>query len=53
MDDFRHSSDSVASGNDQWLYDWWIHPHPPGDRHRRGADPDYPRSEAVLGVGIV
>lgn len=52
MDHFRYSSDFVASGNDQWLRDWRIHPYSLSDRHRRGANPNHPGAKTLVVVSI-
>ncbi len=48
MDYFRGTFDFMAFGHDQWLCDRWIHTYPAGDRHCRGADQDYPRTNTLV-----
>ena len=52
LDHFCYSFDFVVVGIGQWLHDWRIHSCPPGDRHRRGLDPDHPGPKTIVVILI-
>jgi len=53
VDHMCHSLNFVAAGIGQWLHDGWSHSHPPGHRHRCGADPSYSGTKAILAVSTL
>ena len=52
MDDLCSTRDTLATGFDQRLYDWWIHSYFACHRNRCGADQNHSGTETVLIVGI-
>jgi hypothetical protein len=53
LDHFCHSLNFVAAGIGQWLHDGWSHSHPPGHRHRRGADPSHSGTKTLVDVSTL
>ena len=53
VDHLCNSLNSVAVGIRQRLHDWGIHSYPPGDRHRRRSDPNYPGTKTVIAIWIL
>ncbi len=53
MDHFCNSLDFVVIRIRQRLYDWRIHSYPPGDRHRRGTDSNYPGPKTTIVIWIL